>query len=150
MTRLLTSFHDRFSCWCSASVAHGADEPRAPLALQRKDGEKIGRVQGDVQLAVHRRPARFDVGDVEEMVVGAARETDLQRLAHGRMRAVAAGDVGGLARLDGAVRPLQARDARRRRLLEAQELRPRSTSTPASARRSINRRSCSSCGKISA
>ena len=58
--------------------AHGADEPRVPLLLQRKDGEKIGRVQGDVQLAVHRRSARFDVGDVEQVVVGAAGEADLQ------------------------------------------------------------------------
>ena len=42
---------------------------------------KIGRVQRAVQLAVHRRAARVDVGDVKEMVVGAARETDLQSLA---------------------------------------------------------------------
>ena len=37
-------------------LAHCADQPRAPVALQREDGEKIGRVQRDVQLAVHRRP----------------------------------------------------------------------------------------------
>ena len=31
-------------------LAHRADEPRAPFVLQRKDGEKIGRVEADVQL----------------------------------------------------------------------------------------------------
>ena len=61
--------------------AHGADEPRATVLLQRKDGEEIARVQGRVQLAVHRRAARFDVGDVEEMIVGAAWEANPQRFA---------------------------------------------------------------------
>ena len=58
--------------------ANGADETRAPLVLQRKDDEKIGGVQGAVQLAVHHRAARVDVGDVKQMVVRAARETDPQ------------------------------------------------------------------------
>ena len=57
-------------------IAYRADEPRAPFVLQRKDREKIGRVQADVQLAVHRRAARLDIGDVKEMVVRAAGKAD--------------------------------------------------------------------------
>ena len=60
--------------------AHDADEARAPVLLQWKDGKKIARVQRGVQLAVHRRAARVDVGDVEEMVVRAARKSDAERL----------------------------------------------------------------------
>ncbi len=102
--------------------AHGADEPRVAVLFQRKDGKKIARVQRDVQLAVHRRAARFDVGDVEQVIVRAARETDRQRLPHRGTRAVAAGDEGGLARLGGSVRPLESREHTAVRFLERHEL----------------------------
>ena len=45
------------------------------------------------------------------------------RLAHRGMRAVAAGDVGRLARLGGAIRKSQTREQMTRPFLEAQELR---------------------------
>ena len=91
--------------------------------------------------------ARVDIGDVEQMGVRAARKSDRQRLAHGGMRAVAAGDVGGLARLGRAIRLVSVARARR----PAPPRTPRSSvcARPrrrASARRSISSRSCSSCG----
>ena len=104
-------------------LPHGADEPRAPLALQREDGEEIGAVQRDVELAVHRLSARLHVGDVEEMRVHAAGKTDPHRLAHGGMRAVAPGHVGRRARLFGAIPPLQTRAHTIGRFLETQKLR---------------------------
>ena len=57
-----------------------------------------------MQLAVHQRPARLDVSDVEEVLVGAAGETDAEFLAHGGARAVAASEEHGVA-----CRPLQIR-----------------------------------------
>uniref|UniRef100_A0A1I7YAJ5 ABC transporter ATP-binding protein n=1 Tax=Steinernema glaseri TaxID=37863 RepID=A0A1I7YAJ5_9BILA len=44
-----------------------------------------------VQLAVHGRAAGIHVGHVEQLLVGAAGEVDMQAVAHGRMGAVAAG-----------------------------------------------------------
>ena len=105
-------------------LADRPDETRTPLGLQRKNGEKIGRVQGDVHLAVHRRSVRLHVGDIEEVGVRAARKTDLQRLPHGGMGAVAPGNVGRLARLRGSIRPFQSREHMTGRLLEAEEFRP--------------------------
>ena len=66
------------------------------------------------------------------------------------MHAVAAGDVRCLTRFGRALRPLDPGDAldpRSPRMPRTSV--SRSTSTPASRRRSINSRSCSSCGKIS-
>ena len=103
--------------------AHRANETRAPVVLQRKDDEKIGRVQGAVQFAVHHRAARVDVGDIKEMVVGAAWKTDLQGLAHGGVRAVAAGEIGGLARVGAAIGAFEAGAHTGRRFLERHELR---------------------------
>ena len=123
-----------------------------PSSFSGKTARKSRRVQRRVQLAVHRRAARFDVGDVEEMVVRAAGKPDPQGLAHGRMRAVAAGDVGRLARLRWRRLPACSRAT------HSTGASPRSRRAPSRARpgrrprrsRSINRRSCSSCGKISA
>ena len=56
-----------------------------------------------MQFAVHHRAARLDIGDVEEMVVRAAGKPIAKAFAHGGVRAVAAGEVGGLARVRGAV-----------------------------------------------
>ena len=76
-------------------IAHGADEPRAALALQRKHGEKIGVVERDVHLAVHHRAARLDVRDIEQVRIGAAGKAGAQRFADARVRAVAAGEIRG-------------------------------------------------------
>ena len=102
--------------------ANGPDEARVPVLLQRKDGHELARVQRGVQLSVHRRAASFDVGDVEQMFISAAGESDRERLPHRGMRAVAAGDVGGLAHLDRAVRALQSSEHPTGSLLERQEL----------------------------
>ncbi len=76
-----------------------------------------------MQLAVHHGAARLDIGDVEEMVVRAARETDAQPLAHGGMRAVAAGDIKSLARVGAAIGAFEPGAHACRRLLEPDELR---------------------------
>src|SRR6202023_4207450 len=75
-----------------------ADEPRPPGALQRKDRQELRLVEPDIQLAIHRAAARLDIRDVEDVRVGAAWKAGFQRLAHDRMRAVAAGDEGSLDR----------------------------------------------------
>src|SRR5439155_19496445 len=51
-----------------ALVANGADEPRAPIAVQREHAEKIGPVESDVHLSVHARSAAADVGDAERLL----------------------------------------------------------------------------------
>src|SRR5260221_7826514 len=78
--------------------AHGADEPRVSISLQRKHREKIGRVERGVQLAIHRRAARFDVGDVKEVFVGTAGKTDRESLPYRGMRATAAPNKRSIAR----------------------------------------------------
>ena len=55
-----------------------------------------------MDLAIDLRPARFNVGDVKEMLVGAAAEADAEFLAYGRTRAVATGNECRLG-----CRPLQ-------------------------------------------
>src|SRR5207253_9367605 len=47
--------------------ANGADQPGAAFSLEREDGGKVALVDGDVQLAVHERPAGLDVSDVEKV-----------------------------------------------------------------------------------
>ena len=76
-----------------------------------------------MQFAVHHRAARVDVGDVKEMVVGAAGKTNRQALADGGVRAVAAGEIGRLTRARVAVGALETRAHAVRRLLERHELR---------------------------
>src|SRR6266851_686245 len=76
----------------------GADQPCAPLVCEREDRGEVARVQRHVQLAVHQRSARLDVGYVEKMLVGAARRADVEPFAHGRAGAVAAGEEDRLAR----------------------------------------------------
>ena len=124
ITRLLTSFHDRFSCWCSASSRTVPTSRARPSSFNGKTARKSVVSRADVQLAVHRRSARVHVGDIEQMGVRPARKTDLQRLAHGGMRAVASGNVGGLTFLCGSIRPCEAREHTTIRLRKAQQFRP--------------------------
>src|SRR5207244_6804328 len=97
--------------------ANGADQPGAAFSLEREDGGKVALVDGDVQLAVHQRPAGLDVSDVEKVLIGAPRITDAELLAHGRARAVAAGEECGLAR-----RSSQMRHDTAARFLEIEQL----------------------------
>ena len=106
-----------------ALAAHRADQPGAALAGQREDGQEVGLVEIDVQLAVQRRAGRVDVGDVEHLPVGAARKAGADPLAHRRARAVAAGEIGGLAGAL-AVRPAQPGDDPIALVAEAGELGP--------------------------
>ncbi len=76
-----------------------------------------------MQLAVHRRSARLHVGDIEEVGVGPAGEADLQRLAYAGMRAVAARDIGGIARLPRSIHPFQVRTHSIDVILEVEKLR---------------------------
>ena len=56
-----------------------------------------------MQLAIGHRSAGGDVGDIEKMRIGAAREAHLQCPAHRRMGPVAAGDIERLDRLLAAI-----------------------------------------------
>src|SRR5437762_735928 len=58
--------------------ANGTDQPGAALFLEREDGGEIALVDRNVQLAVHQRPVRLHVSDVEEMLISAARKTDFE------------------------------------------------------------------------
>jgi hypothetical protein len=95
---------------------NGADQPDVPFFLEREDADEVALVDRDVQLAIQERPARLHVGDVEQVLVGAARVADAELLADGGVRAVAAGQECGLAR-----RPLQIGHNAAVRLLEADE-----------------------------
>ena len=63
-----------------------------------------------MHVAVHHHTARLDIGDVEEMLVGAAGETDRQGLADPRVRAVATGNERGLAGVEASVWTPQPRN----------------------------------------
>ncbi len=89
-----------------AFVAHRPDQPRAAFSGQREDRNEIGLVEIDVQLAVERGSFGVDVGDVEELPVGAAGKAGADGLPHLRACAVAAGEI---ARLDDRVRRRRAR-----------------------------------------
>ena len=102
-------------------LAYCADEPRAPFALQREDGEKIGSVQAHVYFAIHGRSAAFHVGDVKKVSVRSARESDPQPLADRRMRAIASGNVAGFALFRCIAWLFQPSDDTAVRNLEAQE-----------------------------
>ena len=77
-----------------------------------------------MDLAVGRRPGGVHVGDVEQTGIGPAREARRQRLPDGRMRAVAAGEVGCFADLLRAVRTPEHRPHAVGALLEMDQLRP--------------------------
>ena len=117
---------------------------------QREHGEEVGAVERDVDVAVHHRSVRLDIGDVEEVLVGPAGETDRQGLAETRVSAVAAGDERGFAEVDASTCALEPRDDAIVAFLEPTNSVSRSTLTPASLNRSISSRSCSSCGKMNA
>ena len=86
-----------------------------PVPWSGKDGEEVGFVEGDVELAVDRRAGSDDVGDVEEAGRRCRRGSRRRALADGGARAVAAGEVGGRAGFFGAVGKAEvARDVRRR------------------------------------
>ena len=84
-------------------VANGAYEADATVVVEGEDGEEVGVVEGDVELAIGDRAARLDVGDVEEVRVLAAREADVERLTDDGAGAVAASEEGAAAGLLGAV-----------------------------------------------
>jgi hypothetical protein len=52
-----------------------------------------------VQLAIYRGAAGFDIGDVEDLPIGATRKTRTDRLAHDRARPITTRDVAGLANI---------------------------------------------------
>jgi len=74
-------------------VAYRPDQAGASRPGQREDTEKIGLIQIDVQFAVYGRAGGFDVCDVENLPVGSSGKSGAGDLAHGRARAVTAGNV---------------------------------------------------------
>jgi hypothetical protein len=54
-----------------ALVPYNPDQPCAARAGQRKDGQEIGFVEVDMQIAVERRAGSFDVCDVKDLLIGA-------------------------------------------------------------------------------
>jgi hypothetical protein len=60
--------------------AHRPDGTRPSVFLQRKNGKTIARVQRGVEFAIHCRAARGDVRNVEQMLIGAARESNRERM----------------------------------------------------------------------
>src|SRR4030095_14964093 len=103
-------------------LAHAPQEACTPFILQRKDSEEVSRVQRGVDLAVHCRAARFHIGDVKEMVVGAAREADRPGLPDRRMCAVAAGDIRDLTSFSRSIALLESDEHTTGRLLERHKL----------------------------
>ena len=84
-------------------LRHDADESeRAQLPHRHDDGEAVG-AEADVDAVLGGRPASLDIGDIEGLRVGAAREAELHPVAHGAVGAVAAAEIGGPEGLVGAV-----------------------------------------------
>src|ERR1700756_2043685 len=78
-------------------VAHGSDKARSTLPGKGKDRQEIGLVEIDVQFAVERSAGGFNIGNIEELPIGATRKARTDRLAHEGTRPVTAGDVDSLA-----------------------------------------------------
>ena len=81
----------------------GPDQPDTALVRQRKDGEEVGFVELDVEVAVESQPLAGDIGDVEDLRIAPARVARAHLLPDLRVGAVAAGDEGGVDRALGAV-----------------------------------------------
>lgn len=92
-----------------ALIAHSADQPGMTFAGQREHCEKVRFIEVHVQFTVERRAAGLHVGDVENLLVGAAGESAVQSLAHNRPGAVATRDVAGLAGFLSAIGQAQLR-----------------------------------------
>ena len=115
---------------CLRLVSNGPDEACAMGVRQREHGEEVSAVERDVDVAVHRRSVRLDIGDIEEVLVGPARKTDRQYLAETRVSAVAAGDERGFAEVDAAACALEPRDDAFVTFLEPDDAVSRWTLTP--------------------
>src|SRR5262245_47861268 len=89
--------------------------------FQGEHREEVGAVERNVNLTIHHRSACFDVGHVEEVLVGSAREADRRGLADPGMGTVTAGDKRRLARLETAVCVLELRDDMIAAFFEANE-----------------------------
>ena len=67
MTRWLTSFQDRFSCWCSASARTVPMSRARPSSFNGKTARKSVVSSATCSSPFIAAPARFDVGDIEQM-----------------------------------------------------------------------------------
>ncbi|MNQ89776.1 hypothetical protein D3C85_1050930 [compost metagenome] len=65
-----------------AVIAHGADQSRTTFSGQREHHEKVRFIKIHVQFAVERRTAGLHVGDVENLLIGAAGKSGVQGFAH--------------------------------------------------------------------
>src|ERR1700733_12209379 len=83
--------------------AHRSDEACSALTFHSENYEKIGLLESDVHVCVHRWPASLHVGNVEQMLVGSTRKSAAQHPAPPRVSAVTASHIGGRARFHGAV-----------------------------------------------
>src|SRR6266550_334788 len=83
---------------------NAANQSNMPVSFEWKEREKIRVIELEIDLAVYRRSMGFDVGDIEQLGVSPAGESNIQRFTNRRMRTVAACDVNGLTDFLGAVR----------------------------------------------
>ena len=80
-----------------ALITHSADQPCTARAGKRKDAKQVRLVEIDVQLAIERCAAAFDIGNVEDVPVRPSRKAATERLTHQRARAIATREIKGLA-----------------------------------------------------
>src|SRR5438105_4302038 len=78
-------------------VAHRSDQARFSFSGQREDAQEIDLVEIDVQFAICRGAGGFDIGDIENLPIGAAGKAGADRLAHRRACSVATRNVLRLA-----------------------------------------------------
>ena len=60
----------------------GPDQPCAANAGEGKDGQEVSLVQVNMQFAINRRAGGLDIGDIEDLTIGAARKPYAHRLTH--------------------------------------------------------------------
>ena len=75
----------------------GPDQPRATFTGERKDGQEVGFVQVNVQLAINWRTGSLYIGDIEDLTVSAAWKSCAHCLTHHRASAVTASYIVRLA-----------------------------------------------------
>jgi hypothetical protein len=107
-----------------ALIAHGSNQPHPALAGERENGEEVGLLEVGVELAVDCGTVSLNVGDIEEMAIGATRKASDHSLADARTHAVATGDVGRLAALLPAIGTAKKCDHPVTLITVSDELRP--------------------------
>ena len=105
-----------------ALVPHRADQSRPPLSREREHGQEIGLFEIDVQLSIDRRAFGLNVGDIENLSIGAPGKACIDDPPHERAGAVAPRNIGCRTCLLGAAGSAKTRRRKGAAVLQGDKL----------------------------